>query len=639
MQKSTLTRFTRILSLTLRLLLLAALLWPTAAAQGQSRLDVRLVQLDTARFPAIQVYFEAYDASRSFITDLKDEEVSVVENAATRPADELTRLQTGVQFVVAINEAPELGNRHEGVSRLEAVMEHLQTWSGSQKATSTDDLSLAGNNGLQFVRLANPSEWIQALQTYQPNLLTARAGLVSLNSGLDLATDPNPNPFMKRALLYITPLPATADLPTFTDLASRARQLGVQVSVWLVAGANAEATNAVAVDALRQFSADTGGQFFLFSGAEDLPDLDTWLEPLRYTYRLTYTSSAATSGRHTVAVAVERRNQTAISNERSVSLRVEPPNPMFLAPPANVARTWSSPEDSEDPILTPDSVPLRILVEFPDEHIRPLAATRLYVDGKLAQENTSAPFDEFDWDIAAEQTSASRVLQVEAEDSLGLTGRSIETPVQVSVEMQAPRWYQRLLSRDRLVGYGAILAAGLILGLAIFLRARTAQSARQATPRWHNDPVTQPVIVPDEKPASKPTRAGWPHPPAPAQGGAAWLRPVEQQPGAPQPLALTQREITLGSDPQQATCPLGDPSVSPLHARLAYTPEGGYVLADCGSVAGTWVNYAPISRQGVRLEHGDLIQIGRVALRFELARPPQNRKPRVESHHSKHESD
>lgn len=639
MQKPALTRFTRIFALTLRLLLLAALLWPTAAARGQTRLDLRLVQVDAARFPVVQVYFEAYDASRRFITDLKDAEVSVSENEITRPVDELTRLQTGVQFVVAINEAPELSNRHEGVSRFEALSAHLQAWAGAQKATTTDDFSLAGNNGLQFIRLANPGEWTQALQTYQPNLLSARAGLTSLNAGLDLATDPNPNPFMKRALLYVTPLPASADLPALNDLTNRARQLGVQVSVWLVAAANAETTNAAAVEALRQFSAETGGHFFLFSGAEALPDLDAWLEPLRYTYRLTYTSGVNTSGRHTVAVEVERRNQTARSSERSVTLRVEPPNPMFLSPPASIARTWSEPADGEAAVLVPESAPLQILVEFPDEHARPLAATRLFVDGVLVQENTSEPFDTFEWDISGEQTSASRILQVEAEDTLGLTGRSIETPVQISVEMQAPRWYQRLLSPDRLVGYGAILAAGIILGLAIFLRARTGQAARPAEPRWRSDPVTQPVIVPEEKPRTRIPRPRWPHPTPAAQSGGAWLRPVKQEPGAPPPLSLAHREITFGSDPQQATCLLDDPSVSPLHARLTYTPAEGYVLADCGSVAGTWVNYAPISRQGVPLNHGDLIQIGRVSLRFELAAPSQIRQPRVESHQSKHEPD
>ena len=60
------------------------------------------------------------------------------------------------------------------------------------------------------------------------------------------------------------------------------------------------------------------------------------------------------------------------------------------------------------------------------------------------------------------------------------------------------------------------------------------------------------------------------------------------------------------------------PSVSPRHARIFKDVEGGYRIADAGSVAGTWVNYAPVSTRGVRLEHGDLVQFGRLAYIFEV---------------------
>ena len=42
---------------------------------------------------------------------------------------------------------------------------------------------------------------------------------------------------MKRAILYVTPLPADSELEAYQNLASRARQQGVQVQVWLVASA------------------------------------------------------------------------------------------------------------------------------------------------------------------------------------------------------------------------------------------------------------------------------------------------------------------------------------------------------------------------------------------------------------------
>jgi DEAD/DEAH box helicase domain-containing protein len=46
-----------------------------------------------------------------------------------------------------------------------------------------------------------------------------------------------------------------------------------------------------------------------------------------------------------------------------------------------------------------------------------------------------------------------------------------------------------------------------------------------------------------------------------------------------------------------------------------------------GSVAGTWVNYMLVPTTGTRLEHGDLIHIGRVGFRFSLREPQRVRKP------------
>ena len=41
------------------------------------------------------------------------------------------------------------------------------------------------------------------------------------------------------------------------------------------------------------------------------------------------------------------------------------------------------------------------------------------------------------------------------------------------------------------------------------------------------------------------------------------------------------------------------------------------------------MNFAPVSSQGVRLVHGDLVHIGKLAFRFELATPPAARSPHV----------
>jgi predicted component of type VI protein secretion system len=72
--------------------------------------------------------------------------------------------------------------------------------------------------------------------------------------------------------------------------------------------------------------------------------------------------------------------------------------------------------------------------------------------------------------------------------------------------------------------------------------------------------------------------------------------------------------------------------VEALHARLRQDETGAYILSDEGSVAGTWVNYAPISTGGIRLEHGDILHIGRVIFRFSLLKPPPALQPRIETY-------
>jgi hypothetical protein len=117
-----------------------------------------------------------------------------------------------------------------------------------------------------------------------------------------------------------------------------------------------------------------------------------------------------------------------------------------------------------------------------------------------------------------------------------------------------------------------------------------------------------------------------------------WARPVKQsdaylvrlkedgQPISAQPIPVTLPEMVFGSDPLQATRILDDPSVSPLHARLK-EENGEYVLYDEHSTAGTWVNYEQLTASR-RLQHGDVLHIGRISYRFMLRKPPEQAPPR-----------
>jgi predicted component of type VI protein secretion system len=74
---------------------------------------------------------------------------------------------------------------------------------------------------------------------------------------------------------------------------------------------------------------------------------------------------------------------------------------------------------------------------------------------------------------------------------------------------------------------------------------------------------------------------------------------------------------------------LDDASLAALHARLRQTDDGGYLLFDNNTIAGTWVNYDLVPREGYRLSHGDVVHFGQLIYRFTLRTPPTAPQPKV----------
>jgi predicted component of type VI protein secretion system len=183
-----------------------------------------------------------------------------------------------------------------------------------------------------------------------------------------------------------------------------------------------------------------------------------------------------------------------------------------------------------------------------------------------------------------------------------------------------------------------LLLSGITLILVLTIAGRkTAHVIKQKRKlNRANDPLLQVVPIRQDRPAkARPMTQTVQSPTWPRaldlHNAAARLVRISEN-GHPIPsssISLSRKEITFGSDPQQAITVLESPSVDPLHARLYHSPDKSYILVDAGSIAGTWVNYAPVSSTGMRLEHGDLVHIGRIAFRFELSQPDDSRQPIV----------
>lgn len=606
------------------LLLLPGFTPATAQAEGQATLS----GLESDQFPEMRFFFEAHDAQGRFASNLQPAQVRVLEDGQALPVTSLEKQEPGLQLIVALEASPLLlATQPAGVAYFDQVCTALKDWAEALPAGGPDDFSLATNTGLMAIRANEPAKLVEAIDDYQPDLLQTQAGSLSLSAALDLATDPNPRPQMKRVILYITPPPVEAVKAALPSMISRANQLNTHIFVWLVAPANQ--AGSPEVEALRPLADSTGGLFYQLSGEESPPDINEYLEPLRFIYRAGYRSQASGSGAHRLRVQVDTPQFRAASNEKAFTLQVLPPNPIFLSPPVQVQRNWQEAASrDEEAVLEPQETEIQILVEFPDGHPRELKAARLYVDGALAAEITAPPFDRLVWPLGGYLSSQTHQLRVEVEDELGLRRGSIEAPVEVAVEELRLPWWKALAG---VPPYWAALAGVLAGSALIFALALGVRRSRKPG-RRDKDASSQPIFA----------RAGfglrrrgsqeltWPralaHPDAPArlvrlaEGGNSI--PAESVP-------LSRKEITFGCDPQLAVSVLASPSVAPLHARLYQDPEGRYILADNGSIAGTWVNYAPVSSLGVHLEHGDLVHIGRVAFRFELSNPETVRQPVV----------
>jgi pSer/pThr/pTyr-binding forkhead associated (FHA) protein len=108
-------------------------------------------------------------------------------------------------------------------------------------------------------------------------------------------------------------------------------------------------------------------------------------------------------------------------------------------------------------------------------------------------------------------------------------------------------------------------------------------------------------------------------PPTPTPHANAYFEVVEPGGGgAPRNnIELSGTVWHLGREATVSDIVFNDRSVSRRHARLEAAPDGAFRIYDEGSTSGTWVNFTlvPVG-EGWELRPGDLVNLGRVQLRF-----------------------
>ncbi|NWF63486.1 MAG: FHA domain-containing protein [Chloroflexi bacterium] len=613
-----------------------------ASAQGQITASATLYNVDTSTFPTVTGFVDVTDANGIFASGLKPDAVTVLENGQPLPADAFNELAIPLQLVVAFNQGEALGAQNaNGISRFQRVSQVLQQWAQARPADLPDDLSLVSQAG-PVINHASSSDFVIGLQDFQPELRTATPNLQSLVTALDVVSAQTPRIGMKRAILFITPQMTDPNLAASVEtILQRAVTDKIRIFVWYVDANTTFTTTSAAV--FNNLAIQTGGSMFQFSGEERFPDPEAYFSPLRRIYNISYTSRLNFSGEHTLNLQVNLPTAGTITSPvQTFNLNIQPPNPFPITPAFQITR--QAPED--DPFnterLLPETQQIEIIIEFPDGFERPLTRTTLFVDGIRADENTTEPFNTFTWDLTAYTISGEHQLTVEAVDTLGLSKTSMPLPVIVTV-IKPPSGPAALLAKYRTqLTIGAIVFAGLILfvillsGRLRFLSLRQMQEER----RVQSDPLTQPIpILKQEVSAEikekRPRRQSKPKKTkttksAKMEAEASLIRiQADEQFAAVPPIPLNGSEVIIGTDPVQCTQILDDPSISSAHARIRATEDGGYLLQDTQSLAGTWVNFELIPREGYRLAHGDMVNFGQLRYRFILRTPPPPRAPRI----------
>lgn len=604
---------------------------------------------DLEEFPRISAFLDVRDTQGYFVSSLLAENVTITEDGEQLYAAELAELRPGAHIVVAVNPGPgfdvsdTLGNTRYGLFNNAIV-----GWITMMAQDPVDALSLVTPAGLLSSRETDPNQWLSELQGYQPDFENTTPSLDVLSQAIDLALDAPPEEGMGRAVFFITPLLELESIDTLQNLTDRARQGQVRVYVAVIDAPDLFDSSFAGL--MQTLPTQTGGQYFTFSGSEALPDFNTVFESPRRTYRLVYNSRVSTAGVHEFNVVIDSPQGQIPSQQISYEIALRPPNPVIVSPPNQVLR--AVPPDVELTLenLAPKRQPIEMLVDFPDTIQRDIVHSVLYINDEVADENLAPPFDQFVIDLDPFQASELVMLRVEATDELGLTGTSIDTPLQITVQPPRNDLSAMLARNTALVAGSAVVVAGLVFFLILVIAGRIQPRlpGERTRKRAANlDPVTQPLSKMDLERnrqalastngmitrLTRPRRKQNTEQLASAARSEpiAYLVRVSEEDLSTQGkiIPMASLEITFGSDPEGTNILVDDPAVEAHHARLWQDNEGVFYIADNDSVAGTWLNYAPVSPDGARLTHGDLVHIARNGFRFTESKHRDDDQPLV----------
>ncbi|MGB9521244.1 MAG: FHA domain-containing protein, partial [Anaerolineales bacterium] len=465
--------------------------------------------------------------------------------------------------------------------------------------------------------LNNPLELFYTLASYYPPT-NAVPTLDSAFQAVEIASDSTPRAGMKRIVLFITAPLSDDQIVSLKNLEDRANQNQVRFYIWSVTSSAKPNTN---LTPLIQLAENTHGGFTTISKPQDIPNLELLLAPLRESYVIRYQSQIKTAGEQQVSAEIHTKKFTLQIPSVKFTLDLKPPNPAFISPPTEIIRSKST--DGSN-ILQPSQLKLHFIIDFPDGRPRPIVLARFIVDGTIVDEIKQPPFDQMTWDLTQYQRTTQHLVQVEVIDELGLSGKSIETPITVKIEGNSQPSSKISFQNLPWIIITLVLSSAAFYLLILIMGGKLSPASQRLSQRLNSkrkkavDPLAQTVPIqplPQRTVSPKPNISSSQNPPSQIY---ARLIPLNEATSSANlsPFNITSSEIVIGKRTGAVQLLINDPTIDPLHARLLRLENGRFRLFDSGSLYGTWVNYTPISQEGTILEDGDLIHFGKVGFRF-----------------------
>ncbi len=624
-------RFPRaLLSAALAMASLAVAAAPLFAAEArQTSYKISISSIDISAYPQISATLALSAPSGLRVPGLSKSVFTLLENGAPVSLSQVSEEEIGVQIAIVL-EASNVFSRRDAksITRLEYVKTALTNFAvGDGKGGNpylkdvVDGVSVYAPEGPIIENSSVGGEIRNALVSYQSEFRFDTRLFNLISQALDAVNAAGPRPGMKREVVVFTSgIDASADAQV-TGLAARANVDDVTIHTVLV-GAPASQGMALAEN-VKALADLTGGSYRYFDTPDSMNLLWDTVISQRAQYRVAYRSSLKQSGQHTLQALANISGNPVLSPSIDFSLAIQPPTIKFVNPPDEIARVAQEHVD-DAALIDPREQELTVKVEFPDSHRRNIAKLQLIVDNVVTDEKTSGPFDSLTWDLTSYGATGAHGLQVYIVDELGLEARSTTLNVTVSVVNPPP-----ITTTAAPFAIGAVGIIVAVLAIVALVVAAIVLLRRPAVPT-----VITSIVHRTESRLKEPTEPFIPTP----HGGIAQKRPSraylertdELAPGPHPRIELNGDNLRLGRDETLAQITLNDKSVSRLHARITEEAEGAFFIHDEGSTSGTWVNYSQVSLSGQELHHSDLINLGRVQLRFNLRSAEPALLPTVE---------